>query len=143
MGGKMCDVIDCPHRGIHKIMISALEEKFQREIYLCEKHWTLVNEMGSKKSEFKRRLKEIDYGRFRKLIDVLDVVDECQRCFFLNPKVSDPGMGFRCRCAGSCIADTLSNGVKSYLFWKLGEITEEQHKANMDSGKFLKIGETD
>ena len=132
----MCDVTACPYVGTHRATISALGGKLQREVSLCEEHWFLFNEgdrysMGCKVSAFKQRLKEIDNGRFAKLIDAIDVTEECQQCFYLNPKVTDPGMGYRCRCVGSCIAVTLSNEVKSYLFWKLGEITEEQHVINV------------
>lgn len=140
----MCDVTGCPYIGTHKATISALGGKLRREVNLCEEHWFLFNEgdqysMGCKVSAFKQRLKEIDKGRFAKLIDAISVTDECQQCFYLNPKISDSGLGYRCRSAGSCIAATLSNEVKSYLFWKLGEITEEQHMDNVNSDRFQKV----
>jgi hypothetical protein len=138
----MCDVTGCRFIGTHRTTISALEGKLRREVNLCEEHWFLFNEEDQNSagiSAFKQRLKEIDNGRFTKLIDAISVTDECQHCFYLTPKVTNSAMGYRCRCAGSCIAATLSNEVKSYLFWKLGEITKEQHIDNVNSDKFQKL----
>jgi hypothetical protein len=88
---------------------------------------------------FKEKLIAIDEGRFSNLIKGLNVMDECYNCFYLNPKITDPRLGYRCKCAGSCIAATLSEQVLSYLFWKLGEISEKQHLDNIKTGKFNKL----
>jgi len=109
----------------------------------CAYHWVKMEQEKEKKikvpSVFLSRLQEIDGGRFSSLIGSLGVSDKCFMCYYLNPKVLDPGQGYRCKCVGSCMAATLSTELKSYLFWKLGEITELQHRTNINSGSFLKI----
>lgn len=110
---------------------------------LCEYHWIKMEQKKEKETKapsiFLGRLLEIDGGRFSSLIGSLGVSDVCYTCYYLNPKVIDPGQGYLCKCVGSCMAATLSPELKSYLFWKLGEITERQHVANMRGGSFLKI----
>jgi len=140
-----CSVSGCRFIGAHKTTTTAIGLSKPMQIELCEYHWTLLQgeerySMGTKVSIFTTRLKEIDGGRFSKLIDSLQVSDECLKCYYLNPKITDPGLGYRCHCIGSCIDATLSDEVKSFLLWKLNEITEEQHIRNMGAGKLLKIG---
>ncbi len=136
-----CEYQNCPYRANQKIALTASEGKISKEVNLCEWHFQLYNEENHlvEASVFKQRLKEIDNGRFVDIINPLLIMDACPHCFYLNPKVTDPALGFRCHSIGSCIAATLSDDFKSYLFWKLGEITEEQHLANINSGKFSKI----
>ena len=92
-------------------------------------------------SDFKEKLKQIDNGRFTNVLEPLHIQDECFKCYYLNPKITDPREGYRCCCVGSCIAATLSTDLKSYLFWKLNEITEEQHLRNVKEERFFKINQ--
>jgi hypothetical protein len=89
------------------------------------------------------KIKDIDNGRFSKLFDTIRIDDDCMRCFYFNPTITDPGLGYRCKAAPTCIAATLSQNVQSYILWKLGVITMEQHTHNIEADKILKVGNHD
>lgn len=79
---------------------------------------------------FKLKLSQIDNGCYIGLIAAFEFRDACSDCYAFSPLQRDPGMQYRCRCLGSCPAETLSKEMKSYLWWKLGVISREQHVAN-------------
>jgi len=89
--------------------------------------------------DFKAALKKIDNGRFSKFIEVFNADDHCFDCYHLNPLITDPGKGYRCCCFPGCLGDTCSVAFKSYLFWKLGVITEKQHMVFVNSGSNFKV----
>ena len=60
------------------------------------------------------KLCEVDEGRFKPLIDTLDVKAICESCHHFNNKL-DKTYSYRCRCAGSCIDATLNSKLKDYL----------------------------
>lgn len=76
----------------------------------------------------KQRLSEMEHGRFRDLIETLRVDGCCERCSSFNPHATD---AYKCKVSGSCIAATLHPDLQSYMWWKLGWITQEQHMANL------------
>lgn len=82
---------------------------------------------------FADKLKEVDKGRFKKLIDAMDVDDNCENCGFWNYKHKDNL--FRCAVSPSCIGVTLSQELKSYILWQLGEISYEEHMQNLGVDK--------
>ena len=79
---------------------------------------------------FKLRLLDAEPGRFDDIIHALDVKDFCEDCFFWDSSLG-PRHAYRCACMPKCIGETLSESMKSYLKWKLGNITEEQHHSNL------------
>jgi len=83
------------------------------------------------------KLREIDAGRFGKLLRALEVTEECGRCDHFNLSVNDPDKGYRCYCESSCIAATLSPRLISYLNWKLGWITQGKHLCGAESEEHL------
>lgn len=80
--------------------------------------------------DIKIKLCEIDGGRFKDIIQALDITDVCGRCNYFNLSINDRTKGYRCHCTGSCIAATLHTKLISYLNWKMGWITEKQHNVN-------------
>jgi len=43
------------------------------------------------------KIKDIDNGRFSKLFDTIRIDDDCMRCFYFNPTITDPGLGIGVR----------------------------------------------
>ncbi len=80
--------------------------------------------------DFKIALCEVDRGRFEDVIHALHIDEACGKCDYFNKSVNDPRMQYRCYVSGLCIAATLHPHVVSYLNWKLGWITQEQHYVN-------------
>ena len=84
---------------------------------------------------FKERLCKIDNGRFKKLIEVLDVKDVCEDCFSFN---EDHRNSYMCGVVPLCIGRTLSYDLKRYILWTLydeedKEEYERKLKENYDS----------
>lgn len=82
------------------------------------------------KSQLHIDLCEIDYPRFVKIIEALQIDDTCIKCDFFNLSIKDQRQQYRCKCSPSCIADTLHPRLISYFNWKLGLITQEEHFEN-------------
>jgi len=78
--------------------------------------------------ELKEIMKSIDNGRFKALLDHFTLDDNCFKCNFFNLSIKDVGFGFRCYSCPSCPAATLHPRVISYLNWKSGLITAEEHE---------------
>ena len=75
----------------------------------------------------KEQLLAIDEGRFTRIVNALDgIQDECAKCSHFRPELP-PGQGYRCRVLGSCPAATLHPDAQSYWRWKLGWQTKEEH----------------
>jgi hypothetical protein len=71
-------------------------------------------------NNFVMKLKQIDKGRFSKLIDACDMTgDHCIECYHFNPDVTDPSMSYRCKCAPGCPAATLHPDLVKYIWSKL------------------------
>ena len=81
-----------------------------------------------KYTHLKQRLQEIENGRFKKIIDALEIKDACERCYFFNYKV---GKDYSFRCRIGCLGDIISERLKSYFLWKLGIITEKEYFENL------------
>jgi hypothetical protein len=79
----------------------------------------------------KRKLLDIDNGRFSKIIKAVVVKDICSECFYFMPTITDSMHGYRCRCIPNCIAATLHPHLQSYFWWKLGIIGSKEHKVNL------------
>jgi len=70
---------------------------------------------------------KIDKGRFKDLITAINVSETCQKCNSFNLAIKDKWKSYKCCCAGSCPAATLHPHLVSYLNWKLGWISENEH----------------
>lgn len=81
--------------------------------------------------ELKEKLCSIDSGRFKEIIETFNINSCCEKCYFFNPLVTDPGKGYRCKTSPACIADTLHPNLQSYLWLKLGWIEEAEHHCNI------------
>lgn len=79
----------------------------------------------------KESLCDIEGGRFKNIINAMNVEEVCGKCDHFNLSINDPSEGYRCKCMPSCIADTLSSKLISYLNWKLGWIDEKDHMKNI------------
>lgn len=79
----------------------------------------------------KQSLREIDDGRFKDIVNAMNVHEICGDCDHFNLSLKDQGKGYRCKCMPSCIADTLSDKLISYMNWKLGWIDEKDHLKNI------------
>ena len=77
------------------------------------------------------KLCEIDKGRFRGLINGINVSETCQKCNSFNLAIKDKWKSYRCAVAGTCPAATLHPHLVSYLNWKLGWISGKDHMKNM------------
>jgi hypothetical protein len=66
----------------------------------------------------KEDLSNIDNGRFRKLIEAMDVKDVCYNCRSFNPKVMT---AYVCAISGYCIGHTLSEDLLAYLLKQVKE----------------------
>ncbi len=82
-------------------------------------------------NNLKKSLYAIDNGRFKDIINVLDVSDECATCDFFNLTIKNERHQHRCKCMSSCIAATLHPDVISYLNWKLEWISANKHLINV------------
>jgi hypothetical protein len=80
-----------------------------------------------------KKLIEIDQGRFKKIVETFDIQGICFECRCFNQNAKD---GYKCACTPSCIGATLHPKVNSYLLWRLGLITEDEHHKNLKIGKY-------
>ncbi len=76
----------------------------------------------------KDKLISVDNGRFKDLIESLDVKNICLKCITFNQTlVYDPDIEYRCAVPGKCIGATLRSELISYLLWKVDVKTEKEH----------------
>ena len=83
--------------------------------------------MEDRAQDLRIKLCEIDNGRFEDIIHAVKLTDVCQDCDSFNMSVKDQRKAYRCHCMPSCIAATLNTRLVSYLNWKLGWISQEDH----------------
>lgn len=84
----------------------------------------------NEESDLTELLYSIDNGRFERLRDVLKIDNVCWGCSYFNQTLEKtPYNTYRCNCAPSCIAATLNPALISYLLWRTGIKTEEQHNS--------------
>lgn len=77
-------------------------------------------------SDLEDRIIACDKGRFEGLVKGMRVKDVCLDCTYFNPKGAG---GYRCAVSPTCIGVTLSSELNSYILWKIGEKTSEEHMA--------------
>lgn len=85
----------------------------------------------SDESDLQTALIDIEDGRFKNIINALEIKEVCGECDHFNLSIQDPREGYRCKCTPSCIAATLNTSVISYLNYKLGWIDELAHFENL------------
>ena len=61
---------------------------------------------------------QVDDGRFKPLIDTLNVTDTCRGCHYFDNNI-DKQYSYRCHCLGSCIDATVSRQLKEYLLLRI------------------------
>jgi hypothetical protein len=80
----------------------------------------------------KDQLITMEKGRFAALINSCSGTnDVCEKCYYFNPNITDPGQGYRCNVSGSCPAATIHPNLQSFMWMKLGWINEDQHHDNL------------
>jgi len=70
----------------------------------------------------------IDGGKFNDLMQGMKPKDECFKCSYFNhtlPNIEENQYG--CRTVPGCMAATLNNSLISYLLFKTGVISYEEH----------------
>lgn len=74
------------------------------------------------------RIKNLDDGIYRRLLNVLDFKWQCFNCAsFDDINLSfDKGENYRCACEPFCIGVTLSKQLQYYILFKLNIITKDQ-----------------
>ena len=72
------------------------------------------------------KLNHIDNGRFKGLVDEVGMKEICFKCAYMDTRLP-AGMGYKCFCVGSCFPATFHPHVVSYIAWKLGWKTSEEH----------------
>lgn len=82
---------------------------------------------------FKETLCEIDNRRFERIILAMNICDVCEKCNYFNPTINDPMKAYRCFVFTGCIAATLHPRVQSYLWLKLGWISEKEHRERLEN----------
>ena len=75
----------------------------------------------------------MENGRFKRLIDAINISDECFKCCYFNFKEKCHN---KCASIPTCFGSTLSRSTKSYLLWKLGIITQDEHFQRIGFGKY-------
>jgi hypothetical protein len=75
----------------------------------------------------RRKIEEIDQGKFKELVRSIHIPDACGNCNYFNLSISDPAKRYRCKVMLTCIAATLSWNLVAYINWKLGFITEAEY----------------
>jgi len=70
----------------------------------------------------------LDDGKFNGLMQGMKPKNECFKCTYFNhtlPNIEENQYG--CRAAPGCMASTLNNSLISYLLFKTGVISYEEH----------------
>lgn len=87
--------------------------------------------------QLKDELVLIDGGKFKNVIEALDIRENCRDCRYFSPKSQRNGVGHSCRKTPTCIGETLSKPMLRYIWLKLGMISEYEYH----TGKRLKLGD--
>ena len=76
---------------------------------------------------FKQKLMEVENGRFKNIIEVLSIADECSKCYYLMPEVIDPRIAYRCN-GFSCMSTTLNQKLVHRLLKEIKstELTQRE-----------------